>query len=88
VACEVTLNIRLRNSRSKPFMTDRTTISVATPSANPSTDIRATNDTNPRRCVERRYLVPIIHSYGAACTELLVTEGFGRTSARGADCRV
>jgi len=54
VACEVTARMRLRSSRSKPFMTDSTTISVATPSISPHTDISATNDTKPRRWVERR----------------------------------
>jgi len=37
VACEVTARIRLRSSRSKPFMTDSTTMSVATPSVSPHT---------------------------------------------------
>jgi hypothetical protein len=54
VACAVTARIRLRSSRSKPFMTDSTTIRVATPSVSPHTDMSATNDTKPRRCVERR----------------------------------
>jgi hypothetical protein len=54
VACEVTARIRLRSSRSKPFMTDSTTMRVATPSVSPHTDMSATNDTKPRRCVERR----------------------------------
>ena len=63
VACEVTVRMRLRSSRSKPFMTDSTTMRVATPSARPHTDISATNETKPRRCVERRYRVPISHSY-------------------------
>jgi hypothetical protein len=35
-------------------MTDRTTISTATPSIRPSTEISATIDTKPRRCVEER----------------------------------
>ncbi len=54
VAWEVTLRMRVRSSLSNPFMTERTTSSVATPSISPSTDISATNETNPRRCVERR----------------------------------
>jgi hypothetical protein len=49
VACAVTLRIRLRNSRSKPFMTDNTTMSTATPSMRPSTDMIATNEMNPCR---------------------------------------
>jgi hypothetical protein len=35
VACAVRLKIRVRNSSSKPFMTDKTTMSTATPSARP-----------------------------------------------------
>ncbi len=35
VACAVTLRMRVRSSRSKPFMTDSTTISTATPSIRP-----------------------------------------------------
>ena len=35
VACAVTLRMRVRSSRSKPFMTDSTTISIATPSVSP-----------------------------------------------------
>jgi hypothetical protein len=46
--------MRVRSSRSKPFMTDSTTISTATPSARPSIDTIVMNDRNPRRCVERR----------------------------------
>ena len=54
VACAVTARMRVRSSRSKPFMTDSTTMSVATPSIRPHTDISATNETKPRRWVERR----------------------------------
>ena len=54
VACEVTASMRLRSSRSKPLSTDSTTMSTATPSASPSTDIDATKDTKPLRCAERR----------------------------------
>ena len=54
VACEVTASMRLRSSRSKPLSTDSTTMSTATPSASPITDIDATKDTKPLRCVERR----------------------------------
>ena len=54
--------MRLRSSRSKPFMTDSTTIRVATPSISPHTDISATKDTKPRRWVERRWRVPMSHS--------------------------
>jgi hypothetical protein len=46
--------MRERSSRSKPFITDSTTIRTATPSARPSTEIAATKDTKPRRWVERR----------------------------------
>src|SRR3954468_3090412 len=83
VPCDVTDSIRLRSSRSNPFMTDRTVISVATPSISPSTDIRATNETNPRRCVERRYRMPINHSYA-----LLITKSFGRLGAGSANRRI
>ena len=54
VACEVTASMRVRSSRSKPFITESTTISVATPSIRPHTDMSATKETKPRRCVERR----------------------------------
>ena len=54
VACEVTASMRLRSSFSKPLSTDRTTMSTATPSARPSTDMEATKDTNPLRCFDRR----------------------------------
>ena len=62
VACEVTDSMRERSSRSKPFITDSTTTSTATPSASPTTEIAATNDTKPRRCAERRCRVPTSHS--------------------------
>ena len=42
------------NSRSKPFMTESTTISTATPTASPSTDTTEMNDRKPRPRVERR----------------------------------
>jgi hypothetical protein len=54
VACEVTASMRVRSSRSNPFSTDITTMSTATPSARPITDIEATNETKPLRCAERR----------------------------------
>ncbi len=54
VACEVTVSMRLRSSSSNPFSTDNTTMSTATPRAKPMTDIAATNDTKPLRCVDRR----------------------------------
>jgi hypothetical protein len=54
VACEVTVSMRLRSSRSKPLSTDSTTMSTATPSASPSTDMEATKETKPLRCAERR----------------------------------
>src|SRR5256885_2067670 len=83
VPCDVTDSIRLRSSRSNPFMTDRTVMSVATPSISPSTDIRATNETNPRRWVERRYRVPINHSYA-----LFITKSFGGLGAGSANRRI
>ena len=36
--------MRLRSSRSKPFITERTTISTATPIATPSIEISEMND--------------------------------------------
>jgi len=54
VACAVTDSMRVRSSRSKPFITESTTISTAMPSVRPRTELSETNDTNPRRCVERR----------------------------------
>ncbi len=62
VACEVTERMRVRSSRSKPFMTESTTMRVATPSVSPHTDMSATKDTKPRRWVERRWRVPICSS--------------------------
>ena len=53
VACEVMLRMRSRSSRSKPFMTDSTTISTATPIATPTIDISEMND-RKRLPVERR----------------------------------
>jgi len=38
--CETTARMRLRNSVWKPFITESTTISAATPSAMPSMEIR------------------------------------------------
>src|SRR4051812_18458376 len=85
MACEVTLRMRVRNSRSKPFITDSTTTSVATPSVRPMMEISATNETKPRRCVERRWRVPMSSSYAAT---LLVPQRFGRLDPRGAQRRV
>src|SRR4029453_4990945 len=79
IACDVTLRMRVRSSRSKPFITDSTTTSVATPSVSPITEISATNETNPRRCVERRCRVPMSNSYAT----LLVPQRFGRLDLRG-----
>ena len=53
VACDVMLRMRVRSSRSKPFMTDSTTISVATPIATPTIEIAEMKDRN-RLPVERR----------------------------------
>ncbi len=54
VACAVRLRIRVRNSSSKPFITDSTTISTATPSASPIIAIPAIKETTPRRGEARR----------------------------------
>ena len=53
VACEVRLRMRERSSCSKPFMTDSTTISTATPIATPTIEISEMND-RKRLPVERR----------------------------------
>jgi hypothetical protein len=42
--CEATDRIRLRSSCWKPFITDSTTMSAATPSAIPAIDISAMNE--------------------------------------------
>ena len=42
--CDATDRIRLRSSSWKPFITDRTTISAATPSAIPAIDVSAMNE--------------------------------------------
>ena len=54
VACDVTDRMRERSSRSKPFITDNTTTSTATPRARPSTLMTVMKERNPRRCPERR----------------------------------
>src|SRR5690242_7896691 len=86
IACEVTLRMRVRSSRSKPFITDNATTRVATPRARPSTEMSATTETRPRRCDERRWRVPMSHSYGPAT--LLVPQCFGRLDARCAQGRI
>ena len=47
--CDATERIRLRNSSWKPFMTDSTTISAATPSAMPAIEISAMKEMNVLR---------------------------------------
>jgi len=64
VACAFTLKSRVRVSVSRPFITDRMTISAATPSAIPASDATLMNDTTPRRLRERRYRRPTNHSSG------------------------
>ena len=54
VACAVRLRIRVRNSSSNPFITDRTTINTATPSASPAMAMPAISETKPRRGDARR----------------------------------
>ena len=58
VACEERLRIRVRSSRSKPFMTESTTISTATPMATPTIEISEMND-RKRLPIERRYRRPM-----------------------------
>ncbi len=45
VACAETLSRRPRNSDSKPFITESTVISAATPTATPSNDTQVMKDT-------------------------------------------
>ena len=52
--CAVILSNRVRNSPSKPFMTDRITISAATPSEIPSNEISVMKETNRVRRLARR----------------------------------
>ncbi len=63
VACAVRLKIRVRNTSSKPFITDSTTISTATPSARPSIAMPAISDREPRLGDARRYRRPTNPSY-------------------------
>ncbi len=52
--CDATARIRLRSSSWKPFITDSTTISAATPSAMPAIDVSAMNEMNELRPEPRR----------------------------------
>ena len=54
VPCADILRSRLRNSPSNPFMTDRMTISAATPSAIPMREISVMKDTKRVRRLARR----------------------------------
>ena len=47
--CEITLSMRSVTSFWKPFITDNTMISAATPSAMPSIDTPEMNEMNPLR---------------------------------------
>jgi hypothetical protein len=51
--------MRLRNSDSKPFMTDSTTMSTATPMATPAIEITEMNDAKPLPRADRRYRRPM-----------------------------
>ena len=51
--CEITLSMRSVTSLRKPFITDSTTISAATPSAMPSIDAAEMNEMKPLRRVPR-----------------------------------
>jgi hypothetical protein len=53
VACDVMLRMRSRSSFSKPFITESTTMSTATPMATPTIDMTEMND-RKRFPVERR----------------------------------
>ena len=52
--CEATDRIRVRSSSWKPFITDSTTISAATPSAMPAIEVSAMNEMNELRPEPRR----------------------------------
>ena len=52
--CAATARMRVRNSSWKPFMTDSTTISAATPSAIPSIDTAEMKETKRLRPAPRR----------------------------------
>ena len=52
--CDATARIRLRSSSWKPFITDSTTISAATPSAIPAIDVSAMNEMKVLRADPRR----------------------------------
>ena len=54
VACALNASRRVRVSVSRPFNTDRMTISAVTPSARPSSDAAVRNDTSARQRRERR----------------------------------
>ncbi len=47
--CEATDRMRVRSSRWKPFITESTTISAATPSAMPAIEMSAMNEMNVLR---------------------------------------
>jgi hypothetical protein len=52
--CEATESMRVRNSFWKPFITDRTTISAATPRKMPAIETKAMKETKPLRPAPRR----------------------------------
>jgi len=54
LACEVRLRMRSRTSRSKPFITDSTTISTATPIASPAIEIVEMKETKRLPRLARR----------------------------------
>ena len=54
VACALSASSRVRVSASRPFKTDRMTISAVTPSARPSSDAAVLNDTSARQRRERK----------------------------------
>jgi hypothetical protein len=54
VACAVRLRMRSRTSRSKPFITDNTTISTATPIATPAIEMVEMKETKRLPRLARR----------------------------------
>ena len=54
--------MRVLSSRAKPFITDSTTISTATPTASPSAETTEMNDRKPRPRVRAQVAQLISHS--------------------------
>ncbi len=59
VAWDVRLRMRVRSSRSKPFITDSTTISTATPIATPAMEMAEMKEMKRLLRFDRRYRRPM-----------------------------